>query len=243
MKQLRFLFMPLLAAMSIFLVSCGNDDDTTTDEASGDTTAAAATTTDPVAPATESANIMIVRHKVKDYAKWKPAYDAHDSFRLANGVHSFIIGRGVEDSNMVLVATKVDDIEKAKAFGKSDHLKKAMSEGGVTGTPKVMLVNVPVLRTASSSDLRVISFITVKDWDTWKTGFESGKQFRLDNGLEDRGYGHDVTDNHKVVVVGSVLDSAKVRAYHKSDSLAKRMQASGVQGTPERFWYRVVQTY
>jgi len=231
--------MPLLAVMSVFITSCG---DTTTDQESGDTTATAVTTTDAVSPS-ESANIMIVRHRVKDFAKWKPSYDAHDSFRLAHGIHSFVIGRGVDDPNMIMVAAKFDDVEKAKAFGKSEDLKKAMEQGGVTGTPSVMLTTVPFLSTASSSDLRTISFFTVKEWDTWKTNFEANKQFRLDNGLEDRAYGHDVDDNHKVVYAGSVTDSAKVRAYHKSAELKERLQTSGVEGSPERFWYRVVQSY
>ena len=243
MKHFRFLLMPLLAAMAIFVTSCGADEDTTTAEESGDTTAAVAPTTDAVTPAAAPINIMIVRHKVKDYAKWKPSYDAHDSLRLASGIHSFVIGRGVDDPNMVLVATKVDDVEKAKAFGKSDHLKKAMAESGVVGTPKMVLLSVPFLSSSAGSDLRTMSFFTVKDWDTWKTSFETGKQFRKDNGVEDRAYGYDVDDNHKVVVVGAVLDSAKVRAYHKSDSLKARMKTAGVEGTPERFWYRVVQTY
>jgi hypothetical protein len=144
---------------------------------------------------------------------------------------------------MILVATRVDDVEKAKAFSKDPSLKKAMDEAGVTGKPWIMLITSPMLNTASTSTLRSMSTFRVKDWDTWKTSFESGKQFRLDNGVEDRAYGHDVDDNHKVVVVGSILDSAKARAYHKSDSLKARMKRSGVEGTPERFWYRVVQTY
>jgi hypothetical protein len=118
-----------------------------------------------------------------------------------------------------------------------------MDEGGVTGKPWIMLISSAFLSSSPSSPLRTMSSFTVKDWDTWKTSFESGKQFRMDNGVEDRAYGHDVDDNHKVVVFGTVLDSAKVRAYHKSDSLKARMKRSGVEGTPERFWYRVVQTY
>lgn len=242
MKHLRSL--TLLFAVILFAFACNDDADKAAD--TSDTTAAATvdtTATTPAEPATTSANMLIVRHKVKDYTKWKTSYDAHDSLRQANGIHSFVIGRGVSDTNMLLVATRVDDVAKAKEFSKSAHLKEAMQKGGVVGTPKMILTAVPVLRTSSSSDLRVISFLTVKDWDTWKTNFESGKQFRLENGLEDRGYGHDVDDNKKVIVVGSVLDSAKVRAYHQSDSLKKRMERSGVVGTPDRFWYRVVQTY
>jgi hypothetical protein len=242
MKHLRSL--TLLFAVILFALACNDDADKAAD--TSDTTAAATvdtTTTTPAEPATTSANILIGRHKVKDFAKWKTSYDAHDSLRQVNGIHSFVIGRGIGDTNMVLVATKVDDVAKAKEFSKSTHLKEAMQKGGVVGTPKMMLTNVPVLRTNSSSDLRVMSILTVKDWDAWKARYEDGKQFRADNGLEDRGYGHDVDDNKKVIVVVTVLDSAKAVGYYKSDSLKKRMERSGVVGTPDRFWYRVVQTY
>jgi hypothetical protein len=243
MKQFRLLFMALLALTSLVLYSCGEGEDkTATDEASGDTTAATTVAPEP-AVAAAPGTFIIVKHKVKDYSKWKPAYDDHDSFRLANGVHSFLIGRGVQDANMIMVATKADDLEKAKAFGKSEDLKKAMEKSGVTGKPNIGIYTVPFLRTAASSDLRVMSTFKVKDWDAWKTAFEAGKQLRLDNGLEDRGYGHDVDDNHNVMVVVSVLDSAKAVAYYKSDTLKERLQASGVTTKPDRFWYRVAQTY
>lgn len=234
--------MPLLALMSISFLSCNDAEETPADETNADTTVAS-TSAATAEPAFTSAKVIIIRHKVKDYSKWKAGYDAHDSARLAHGVRNFIIGRGVNDSNMVMVAAKVDDVAKAKEFGASASLKKAMADAGVTGTPKVVIADVPFLTTVSRSDLRVMSFFGVKDWEAWRTSFESGKQFRLDNGIEDRGFGHDVDDNHKVVVVGSVLDSAKVVEYYKSDSLKNRMKAAGVEGTPERLWYRVVASY
>ena len=242
MKHLRSL--TLLFAVILFALACNDDADKAAD--TSDTTAAATvdtTATTPAEPASTSANILIARHKVKDYEKWKASYDAHDSLRQVNGIHSFVIGRGTGDPNMILVATKVDDVAKAKEFSKSAHLKEAMQKGGVVGTPKMMLTNVPVLRTTSGSDLRVMSSFTVKDWDAWKAKYEEGKQLRADNGVEDRGYGHDVDDNKKVIVVVSVLDSAKAASWYKSDTLKKRIAASGVVGTPDRFWYRVVQTY
>ena len=51
------------------------------------------------------------------------AYDGHDSARLANGMHNYVIARGVDDSNTVMVAIKADDISKAKAFAKDLPLK------------------------------------------------------------------------------------------------------------------------
>lgn len=187
---------------------------------------------------------MVVLHKVSNYAKWKTAYDADDPARVAAGIHSYVIGRGLLDSNTVQVILKVDDTAKAMAFGKSPGLKAAMQKGGVMGTPKVSLTTVLFQDTAMlSSKLRSSVTLNVKDWDAWLKNFDEGKGERLDNGLAVRGYGHDAADNHKVSVVTALVDSAKAVAYFKSDALKKRMKTSGVTGAPDRFLYRIVQRY
>jgi len=85
----------------------------------------------------------------------------------------------------------------------------------------------------------------VKDWNAWQQAFEAAdaKQERLDNGLTVRAYGHDVDDDHKVVLVTALVDTAKAFAYFKSDMLKKRRAAGGVIGEPDRFVYRVAQRY
>jgi len=164
--------------------------------------------------------------------------------RTANGIHNFVLGRGVKDSSTILVVSKADDIAKAKAFTKSPSLKSALQKGYVTGTPKFNYTTVVYQdMSPNMSDLRSMTFYTVKDWDAWKTSFEEGRQIRLDNGLTDRAYGHDVDDNHKVVVVVAVTDSAKAAAYWNSDLLKQRRKAAGVVGDVERFVYRVIQKY
>jgi hypothetical protein len=188
--------------------------------------------------------MMVATHRVKDFAKWKASYDEHDSMRLANGLHSYVIGRGATDSNMVLVAVKADDMDKAKAFAKSPSLKAAMQKGGVTGAPTISYVTMTWQDTAViSTTLRSRTTFTVKDWDTWEKNFQDGKQERMDNGITDRAYGHDVDDNKKITLVTAVMDTAKAFAYYKSDALKKRREAGGVIGEPKRFLYRVVQRY
>src|SRR5688572_8493353 len=123
--------MPGIALVLLFSSCAGDEDtktDTTTDSTATSDTASTSTMSDVN---TTPETILIVRHKVTDFAKWKVAYDGHDSMRLANGIHNYVIGRGVEDSNMVLVATKADDVAKAKAFIKDPSLKAAMQKGGV----------------------------------------------------------------------------------------------------------------
>src|SRR5687768_2248855 len=201
MKPQKFFFMPLLAILVFVLSSCnsGSDTTTTTDSVSSDTVTATTTTTPETNIVTTPENVMVAKHKVKDFAKWKASYDEHDSLRLANGIHNYVIGRGVEDSNMVMVAVKFDDVAKAKAFAKDPSLKAAMQKGGVTGTPSFKFTTVVYQdMNPNMSDLRAMTTFTVKDWDAWKTAFESHRQLRTDNGVTDRAYGYEVDDNHKV---------------------------------------------
>jgi len=245
MNQLRLTCI-LFAFTAVVLLSCGGgggEKSNTDTTASTDTTSAnAMSETNTVI--TTPQNMMIAKHKVANFAKWKASYDEHDSMRLATGIHSYVIGRGLEDSNMVLVAVKVDDMAKAKTFAKDPSLKKAMQKGGVTGKPSFNFVTMTFQDTAViNSDIRSRTMFKVKDWDAWQKAFEEGKQERLDNGITVRAYGHDPEDNHKVELVTAIMDTAKAYAYWKSDMLKKRRAESGVIGEPERFVFRIVQRY
>jgi hypothetical protein len=248
MKSSRFLLLPFWAAV-LYLTSCsGNEEkkasDTTTVTTSDTMTTTTAGTTAPAAADTTPVAMMVARHKVKNYTDWKASYDAHDSLRQANGIHSYAIGRGLQDSNTVLVAVTVDDMAKAKAFAKDASLKKAMQKGGVTGTPTFRFLTMTYRNQVTvPTELRSMTTFSVKDWNAWKTNFEDGRQQRLDNGLTDRAYGHDADDNNKVVLVVAVNDTAKARAYWNSDQLKQRRMQGGVIDTPERFVYQVVQRY
>ena len=245
MKSLPFLSMLAVSGMLFFSSCGGNVEKKTTDNAGNDT--AKTTTAEPVPVntiVTTPQGMIVVRHAVKDFAKWKTSYDAHDSLRLVFGVHSYVIGRGEQDSNMVFVATKVDDMAKAKAFAKDPSLKQAMQKGGVVGTPVIQFLNIVFQDTALiESKLRSMTQFTVKDWDAWQKAFAEGKQERMDNGIMQRGYGHDESDNHKVTLVTAITDTAKAHAYWKSDMLKKRRADAGVVGEPQRFVYRVVKRY
>ena len=251
MNHQRFISMLLCAVMGSFLISCGgggSEEKSTTDTtaAKTDTTTASTMPAQPAASTiiTTPQDMMVATHKVKDFAKWKASYDAHDSLRTASGVHSYVVGRGAMDTSMVIVAVKVDDMKKAKAFANSPSLKKAMQQGGVIGAPTIKFNTMVFQDTANiSTDLRVRTSLTVKDWDKWQKAFDSTRQLNEDNGLKLRAYGHETADNHKVTIVSAVTDTAKARAFFSSDLLKKRRMASGVMGEPQRFMYHVVQRY
>jgi hypothetical protein len=241
MKQSRFSGL-LFYSMVFLLASCaGSESEKKTSTDSTTVDSSTAVVTPKITTITTPQNMMVAKHKVSNYAKFKAAYDAHDSARLANGIHSYVIGRGLQDSNMILVAEEVDDMAKAKAFAKDPGLKKAMQKGGVTGTLTFAFVTMTFQDIALvASDIRSKTTFTVKDWGAWQKAFEEGKQERLDNGIAVRAFGHDADDDKKVILVTVLLDTAKAYAYYKSDMLKKRRAAGGVIGEPERFLYRVV---
>jgi hypothetical protein len=248
MKRLKFPGLLIFAATVFFLTSCG--DGGTETKTDTDTTTAETTTSPPVPEPvntiiTTPQNMMTAMHKVSNFAKWKASYDEHDSMRLANGIHSYVIGRGVNDTNMVLVAVKADDMAKAKAFAKDPSLKKAMQKGGVIGTPTFAFATAVWQDTSTLGPdvIRSRTTFDVKDWDTWQKSFTAGKQERIDNGIVDRSYGYDPDNNKKVYLVTAVTDTAKAFAYYKSDALKQRRAAGGVIGEPKRFLFKVVNRY
>ena len=234
-------------AAAFLLISCGGNEEKKSSESTKDTTATStttATTTPASTIVTTPQNIMVAKHKVANFDKWKMSYDGHDSMRLANGIHSYVVARGLDDSNMVLVATKIDDVNKAKTFAKDPNLKKAMQKGGVMGMPAFNYYTMVFQDTAAiDSKLRAATTFKVKDWAAWKRSFDSTRQLTTDNGLQPRAYGYDADDNHSVILVAAILDTAKARAFWNSDLLKQRRAAAGVVGTPNRFLYRVVQRY
>jgi hypothetical protein len=243
MKPSTILATPLVAAVLFCFTACGDNNDPDNGTSAADSASAVSTSTPASTIITTPQHLMVARHRVTDFDKWLASYEAHDSLRRANGMHNYVIGRSTKDPNMVLVAVKADDINKAKAFSKDPALRAAMQKGGVVGTPVFNFTRMTFQDTAMvNADVRSMATFTVKDWARWQHAFDSSRQTGYDNGLMVRTYGHDADDDHKVVVVTAVIDSAKASDYWKSDMLKQRRAASGA-GEAERFIFRIVKRY
>jgi hypothetical protein len=245
MKQVTIFSIPIFLVCALFFCSCGNNGEqktkmTTTD--STDTSAHTAAATN--VPAAKPGNLLVIRHKVAGYAKWKVAYDSHDSTRLVYGLHNFIVARGIKDSNMVMVVLKMDDTAKAKQFIAMPDLKAAMKRGGVVGAPSFLMLDMQMLDTSSNALLsRVTVTHKVKDYDAWKKSFDSHKQSRMDAGLVDRAISYTIGDNHTVSVAFVITDMQKAEAFMNSKDLKDKMAEAGVTGKPDIFFYHVEQSY
>jgi hypothetical protein len=85
--------------------------------------------------------VMIIRHKVKDFASWKTAYNAHKAARDGAGLSNARLFRSADDASEVVILFDVADIGKAKAFGTSAELQSAMKGAGVVDKPDVYFLN------------------------------------------------------------------------------------------------------
>lgn len=244
MKQAKFMATIIVAACALFFSACNSGDEKKAEDNPVDSSAAKMEPPPPPVNPSGPTSLMIVKHKVANYAKWLPAYESHDSARLANGLHSYVIARGTEDSNMVMVVMRMDDVDKAKAVAASPELKARMKKGGVVGTPSIdFLQAVMNDTTAISATVRLMVNHKVKDWDAWKKAFDSHKQARVDAGLIDRALGHTVGDDHKVTIVFAVSDMEKAKAFMASKDLKDKMAEAGVDGPPTFFFYKIAAKY
>jgi hypothetical protein len=86
-------------------------------------------------------NYILIRHKVADFAKWKPIYDSHASTRSNAGLKEEHLLRNIDNPNEVVLLFSAQDLNKAKEFGSSGDLRERMQEGGVSDKPDIYLLN------------------------------------------------------------------------------------------------------
>ena len=84
---------------------------------------------------------VFVRHKVADYAAWKPVYDADLPRRNAAGLKEVGIYRESGDENMVLLIWEVENPEVMTEMLQSEDLAEKMKEAGVLTKPEAWIGN------------------------------------------------------------------------------------------------------
>lgn len=230
----KFLLPAMAFGFATTLFSCNSSGDEKKDDKKADST-----TTSPAA--FTPFKVIMIKHKVADFAKWMEGYLAHDSMRNVYGITKFVVGRGMEDSNTVVVVDKIADLQKAKDFAASPSLKDAMGKAGVIGVPEIAYSTIVRFDSAGADQkdrLRVSH--KVKDYATWLKAYDGeGKATRLANGLQDRAIARDMTDSNLVSVTFVITDMAKAKARAASPELKKLMTDAGVEGPPTIFYYKV----
>ena len=84
--------------------------------------------------------LMIIRHKVKDFAAWKKAFDGHAGAQKAAGLTNPRVFRSIDDRTETIILFDMQDVAKAKAFRSSADLKSTMQSAGVLDQPTVFFL-------------------------------------------------------------------------------------------------------
>ncbi len=80
---------------------------------------------------------ILVRHKVEDYARWKPIFDEHSATRRKSGSQGGQLFRNAQNPNEVVALFEWDDLENAQQFAQSDDLREKMQQAGVADQPDI----------------------------------------------------------------------------------------------------------
>ncbi|WP_133242633.1 hypothetical protein [Flavobacterium psychrotolerans] len=185
--------------------------------------------------------IIMIKHKVADYGKWRKVYDAHDSIRQVYGIEHYVIGKGIEDANMILTVDKFNDLMKAKDFSALPFLKTAMKNAGVVGKPEFSYFDV-IRNDDSKIEQKERLMVThrVKDFDAWLKVYDAeGTAKRMSEGFIDRGMARGIEDPNVVTIVFAITDMKKAKASITSEAKKKLMKEAGVEGSPQLFYYTI----
>lgn len=185
--------------------------------------------------------VMEVSHMVKDYDKWRPAFDKDSTARKASGMEFIVIGRNMENPNDLMVVLKVSDVEKAKSFAASPALKEVMDKAGVITKPEVQLWHVVRFEPNANEKQWVTVAHKVKDFAAWLKVFdEEGKAARAAQGLLDVALCRSIEDSNMVQLVFDIrqADLAKAKAAITSAEKKDLMMRAGVEGAPKIKYYK-----
>lgn len=80
---------------------------------------------------------VFVRHKIREYEKWKRIYDELEPLRKQKGVVGASVHRDVSDEGVVIVTHRFRDLVTAKAFADSQELRAAVMSAGAISAPEI----------------------------------------------------------------------------------------------------------
>lgn len=226
------------AAITISLFSCNNSGKET--DKKEESTTNPADTNQPAA--FKPFDVMVIMHTVKDYAAWRPLFDADSVARKAAGLNLLTVGRSADDPNRLIVVLNIKNVQDAKNFAGDPRLKEIMTKAGVISKPTIEFYNVTRFNSAAPIKQWVTITHKVKDFDAWVKVFDSeGSAQRSSEGFMDLGLARGIDDPNIVHVVLEITDKAKAEKAINSEAKKKLMEGAGVIEQPRIEYYQAAQ--
>jgi hypothetical protein len=182
------------------------------------------------------AEFLTIIHEVKDFAAWKPVYDADAPNRAAAGLTDLLLGRNSANPNRVGLIFGITDRAKAETMMQSPKLRETMENAGVLGVPMTRFRQGVFTKKESPNYLTLNA--TVSSFDTFKNGYAMDVADRQNASLTDVGLLQAVENPNDLLLVWAVGDVAKANAFLSSPELAAHQtKNAGLVGKPDiHFW-------
>ena len=85
--------------------------------------------------------MVILSHKILDYNRWRPAFDADTQRRNEAGFKNVTVYRSAEDPNNIYILGETDDPSKLASMMSDPNLGELMEKAGVISKPSVIVLN------------------------------------------------------------------------------------------------------
>ncbi|MEI8279247.1 MAG: hypothetical protein WCG87_05745 [Bacteroidota bacterium] len=83
---------------------------------------------------------VILNHRVKDYATWRPLFDSDRARRDGAGIKEIAVGEKVGDPGNVYMIWEMADPSVITKMMADPELQKTMEAGGVISIPEVIVI-------------------------------------------------------------------------------------------------------
>lgn len=180
---------------------------------------------------------LIVIHKVADYGRWLPYFEAHRDAHLDAGIVGYRLHRGVDDPNLIAILFFATDRVALRAFGESEDLRRTMELAGVLGQPELIELDlVEDLHEAGRPSEAVILVHQAESFERFKPVFDRREDARRAAGISGHLVGHDPQDPSRIVVYLQGHDLEALEDYVQTPEIEQARRDAGVKETPDIYF-------
>jgi len=183
-------------------------------------------------------NVAVSKFIVNDYNEWRRIYDGDSTIRKSNGMNAIAVANSIFNSNTVITAYVINDVEKVKAYVGSNEFQEKAKKAGVTNHQTFDFIQV-IRFNPPKSHLDFLEYaIKVKDFDQWLKAYDTEvASQRLEYGLIDEVVARGIDDKNLVHLVFLISDVEKAKQMMSSKKIKKRMLKQGVTEMPTFEYY------
>jgi quinol monooxygenase YgiN len=177
--------------------------------------------------------LTVVSHPVSDYAAWRPVYDRAEPIRQKAGVTGAEVFHDPNDPNRLVIIHRFETVEAAQGFLSDSDLKTAMTKGGVTAPPTVIIAtgHSGGNRAELGPVLAVISH-PVKDFASWRAAYAAAEPIRKKAGVTGAEVFQAPRSANNVVIIHRFKTVSDARDFIADPDLKAAMGKGGVLASP-----------